>query len=122
MQNFDFPWPENLECSKFPEGNGDELCISPNSSSTSSSSQSGSVYSTPTSIIKNKNRNLNGYNDYKNFNNNSIYTHRNIGFICPVQLKAPPVMGYQLTVGGKVLIALLNDLLLFKSKSVFFPD
>lgn len=27
---------------------------------------------------------------------------RNIGFVCPLQLKAPPGMGYQLNIGGKV--------------------
>lgn len=27
---------------------------------------------------------------------------RNIGFVCPLQLKAPPGLGYQLNIGGKV--------------------
>lgn len=35
MKTFDFMWPESLECSKFPEDGKDEICISPNTSSSS---------------------------------------------------------------------------------------
>lgn len=118
MHKFDFTWPENLECSKFPEDNTEELCISPNSSSSSSTSSPSSVYSTPTTITKNKNRNHNGYVDYKNSNNNSIYAHRNIGFVCPIQLKTPPVMGYELNVGGKVNNFLITLILLSSRQSL----
>jgi hypothetical protein len=43
-----------------------------------------------------KNQNV----EYKNVTG---YSHRSIGFICPVQLKAPEVMGYELNVAGKVV-------------------
>jgi frizzled 1/7 len=100
-------WPESLNCDKYPEDSSDQICISPNVSSASSSSKNQNTYSTPVSVIKIKNRNNNGFNDYKNSynsNNSSGFSHRSIGrtFICPVQLKAPPVMGYELHVGGKV--------------------
>lgn len=80
MKNFDYMWPEDLECDKFPEDGPDELCISNNASS---KNDQGS-FSTPiTSVHKyDKKQNM----DYKN---STSYGHRSIGFICPVQLKAP---------------------------------
>lgn len=96
MKTFDFLWPENLECSKFPEDlTGDSLCIANNASSRSEKSS----FSTPVSVI-NKHDRKNGMVDYKH--NVTGYSHRSIGFICPVQLKAPQVMGYELNVAGKV--------------------
>ena len=87
-----FPWPENLECTKFPEDGTD---IS--SSSTASTSQDsqhfnsqitslGKVEKTPTKV-----------------QNTTAYSHRFRGFICPVQLKAPSVLGYEINIGGKVV-------------------
>lgn len=91
-------WPENLECSKFPEdGTDDSLCISNNASSKSEKNS----FSTPVSVIHKHDRKNNGMADYKN-NNVTGFSHRSIGFICPVQLKAPQVMGYELNVAGKV--------------------
>lgn len=90
-------WPENLECSKFPEdGTDDSLCISNNASSKSEKNS----FSTPVSVIHKHDRKNNGMADYKN--NVTGFSHRSIGFICPVQLKAPQVMGYELNVAGKV--------------------
>lgn len=98
MKIFDFMWPENLECSKFPEDGTEELCISNNS--TSKGDQG--TYSTPVSILqKNDRKGGNGLVDYKQ--TQTGYSHRSIGFICPVQLKAPQVMGYELNVAGKVV-------------------
>jgi frizzled 1/7 len=98
MKTFDFMWPENLECSKFPESGTDDLCISNNA--TAKSDQS-SAYSTPVSILnKHDRKNHNGQSDNKSVVG---FSHRSIGFICPVQLKAPPVMGYELNVAGKVV-------------------
>lgn len=91
-------WPENLECSKFPEQSTNEICISNNSSGKSDQSSS---YSTPVSILtKHGRKGQSGQND----NKSSVgFTHRSFGFICPVQLKAPAVMGYELNVAGKVV-------------------
>lgn len=96
MKTFDFMWPENLECSRFPEDGTEELCISNNSTAKSDQNS----YSTPMSTLhkndrKNNNNNLNGLMDNKN---TTGYSHRSIGFICPVQLKAPSVLGYELNV------------------------
>lgn len=98
MNTFNFMWPENLECSKFPEDGTEELCISNNSSSKNDQN----AFSTPVSVLQKSDRKgNNGLGDYKN--NATSYSHRSIGFICPVQLKAPQVMGYELNVAGKVV-------------------
>lgn len=98
MNTFNFMWPESLECARFPEDGTEELCISNNSSSKNEQNS----FSTPVSILQKVDRkNNNGLVDYKN--NSTGYSHRSIGFICPVQLKAPPVMGYEINVAGKVV-------------------
>lgn len=98
MKTFDFMWPENLECSKFPEDGTGELCISRNNESSKSEQSS---FSTPVSIInKHDRKSQNGIVEHKNVTG---YSHRSIGFICPVQLKAPPVVGHELNVAGKVV-------------------
>jgi frizzled 1/7 len=103
MKTFDFMWPENLECSKFPEDAPDQLCISNNASSKNEQNS----FSTPVSVLhktdrKSSNNNNNGgVFDYKS--NVTGYSHRSIGFICPVQLKAPTLMGYEMNVAGKVV-------------------
>jgi len=100
-------WPENLECSKFPEEGTEEICISPNVSSSSSSSSPSlkneqNSFSTPISTLqKHDRKTTNGIVDFKT--NTTGYSHRSIGFICPAQLKSPVVMGYSLNVGGKVV-------------------
>uniref|UniRef100_A0A8D8D599 Frizzled n=1 Tax=Culex pipiens TaxID=7175 RepID=A0A8D8D599_CULPI len=87
MRTFDFQWPENLECSKFPL-DGKELCVSQNNSSETTPIPPGALQTTkprapprntPPAVLK-----------------------HDLGFVCPVQLKAPAIMGYSLTVGGKV--------------------
>lgn len=99
MRTFDFHWPENLECSKFPEYGGDELCISQNTTDTTPS---------PSSSHSNRritNPSKNGMIEHNGGTNggNTAGTHiRNIGFVCPVQLKTPTGLGYSLKVGGKV--------------------
>ncbi|XP_058826554.1 frizzled-like [Topomyia yanbarensis] len=87
MRTFDFQWPENLECSKFPT-EGKELCVSQNNSSESTPIPPSAVHTTKPQIPRR--------------NTAPNVPHRDLGFICPVQLKAPTIMGYQLTVGGKV--------------------
>lgn len=87
MRTFDFQWPENLECTKFPV-DGKELCVSQNNSSESTPIPPSAVHTTKPQVPR------------RNTPPNA--PHRDLGFICPVQLKAPTIMGYQLTVGGKV--------------------
>lgn len=97
MRTFDFMWPESLECSKFPIDGSEEICISNNSTSSSSKPSSTISENYPTSVsTSNK-------NDRRNhgFKNTTGFSHRFRGFICPIQLKIPPVIGAELTIGGK---------------------
>ncbi|XP_065073615.1 frizzled-like [Ochlerotatus camptorhynchus] len=87
MRTFDFQWPENLECTKFPV-DGKELCVSQNNSSESTPIPPSAIHTTKPQVPRR--------------NTPPNVPHRDLGFICPVQLKAPTIMGYQLTVGGKV--------------------
>lgn len=86
MRTFNFEWPENLDCSKFPEAGGEEICVAQNTTSASSSPTDQS----PKVISPRKNV------------NSANTPHRNIRFVCPVQLKAPSGLGYSLKVGGVV--------------------
>uniref|UniRef100_A0A336KKJ8 CSON012256 protein n=1 Tax=Culicoides sonorensis TaxID=179676 RepID=A0A336KKJ8_CULSO len=93
MNSFSFQWPENLECSKFPEYGGDTICIGRNNTSGGTSSPTGSglvVTPKPTGQTKGRLR--------------PVPPHRDLGFVCPVQLKIPSGLGYLLTVGDKVSV------------------
>lgn len=92
MRHYDFQWPENLECSKFPQAGTDVLCVAQNNSGT-----------TPSPIRHNTPRIVNPRKHPESG------PYRNIGFVCPVQLKTPSGMGYSLKVGGKVRKALRGD-------------
>ncbi|CRL00025.1 CLUMA_CG013313, isoform A, partial [Clunio marinus] len=97
MKTFDFMWPESLECSKFPEDATEKLCISNNASSRNDQNS----FTAPFSVLHKQDRKNNQQEVYKS--NATGYSHRSVGFVCPVQLKAPPVMGYELNVAGKVV-------------------
>uniref|UniRef100_A0A1B0A6N8 FZ domain-containing protein n=1 Tax=Glossina pallidipes TaxID=7398 RepID=A0A1B0A6N8_GLOPL len=84
MKTYNFNWPENLECSKFPINGGEALCVVENTTS-----------STPSPT-----RALPKVTTRKNYAGMDS-PHRDIGFVCPVQLKTPQGMGYELKVGGK---------------------
>ena len=87
MKNYDFHWPENLECSKFPVQKEDVLCVAKNNTS-----------STPSPVASRKT--MPKVTTHKNYPEHS---QRNLpGFICPLQLQTPADMGYSLKVGGKV--------------------
>uniref|UniRef100_A0A8D7ZZ98 Frizzled n=1 Tax=Culex pipiens TaxID=7175 RepID=A0A8D7ZZ98_CULPI len=106
MRTFDFQWPENLECSKFPE-DGKELCVSQNNSSESTPMPTSAMHTTKPHQVPRKNQGAGAAGSSQHSamipsGNNMVNVHRDLGFICPVQLKAPTIMGYQLTVGGKV--------------------
>lgn len=86
MRNYNFNWPENLECSKFPEHGGDALCVAENSTASTPP---------PTRVSKK-------VTTRKNYSGmDSPHPHRDIGFVCPMQMQTPQDMGYSLKVGGK---------------------
>ncbi|KAH8261265.1 hypothetical protein KR044_006076 [Drosophila immigrans] len=88
MKTYNFNWPENLECSKFPVHGTGDLCVAENT--TSSSSTPAPTRSAPKVTTRKHQISVDS-------------PHRNIGFVCPVQLKTPLGMGYELKVGGKDL-------------------
>lgn len=97
MRTFDFEWPENLSCDKFPEAGGDEICVPQNKANGLSDdpTKSGAVVPTLSSPKKKERTGGGG-------GGGGGQQHRNIRFVCPVQLKAPPAMGYSLNVAGVV--------------------
>lgn len=88
MRTFDFDWPENLECSKFPESGGDQICVAQNT--TNAAPTATNAVGTKLGIPHT--RRPNGF----------VGPHRNMRFVCPVQLKTPPGLGYSLHIGGEV--------------------
>lgn len=88
MRTYDFHWPENLECSKFPEFGGSELCVAENTTN-----------STPNPIKPHTPRIINAYN--KDKSNPPGGPYRNIGFVCPEQLKTTVGIGYALKINGR---------------------
>lgn len=96
MRTFDFDWPENLDCAKFPEGGGEELCVAQNT--TNSNPPSNGVHSPK---VVNPRKNIGGAGGTVGVTG-AGGPHRNIRFVCPVQLKTPPGLGYALQVGGEV--------------------
>lgn len=89
MNSFSFQWPENLECNKFPEYGSDQICIGRNISTSTSSTGGGPITPKPTGQTRKGQL-------------KPVTPHRDLGFICPVQLKIPSGLGYMLTVGDKV--------------------
>lgn len=88
MLTFGFPWPEHLNCDKYPESPDVELCVGENKTETSAT--------TPTSITK--------FNKFgSTFGPKSPeFGIRDIGFVCPLQFKVPKILEYSLKVGDKV--------------------
>lgn len=98
MRTFDFDWPENLDCAKFPEAGGEEICVAQN---TSNSSPPSNGFHTPK--VVNPRKNIAGAGSTGMAGGNGAGgPHRNIRFVCPVQLKTPQGLGYALQVGGEV--------------------
>lgn len=84
MNRWDFQWPENLECSKYPEPDANVLCVGENTTT-----------STQTPML-----NENTPRIFNTATNIDTRKHFERGFVCPVQLKIPHGNGYALWVGG----------------------
>ncbi|RWS27913.1 Frizzled-7-A-like protein [Leptotrombidium deliense] len=85
VNKFGFRWPESLECSKFPEGGGDELCVGETGGHRSASSVEQSSKVLPGKQSKTSNTTVS----------------RHLGFRCPLQLQTPVGSEYILRVDGK---------------------
>lgn len=95
MKTFRIDWPENLECSKFPEDGTENLCVAQNNSESGPSPTSSL---NPTRIADEDTRRR----TIIHHGPGASGAHRNFRFICPLQLKVPANMGYSLKVGGEV--------------------
>ena len=90
MNKFGFPWPEVLECSKFPELQGEDLCVGEPNDHYASHRNVPDGYSFTPSPPANRN---------KSYNRTS--TTRTVGFTCPLQFQTPPGLDYVLRIHGK---------------------
>lgn len=94
MNNFGFLWPENMDCSKFPEP--PVLCVGKNESTPTETPVNEEVTLPPPNFHP-------GWGNIpKPFNHGLQQGARNLGFVCPMQFKVPPQLGYSLKVGDKV--------------------
>ncbi|XP_031640715.1 frizzled [Contarinia nasturtii] len=95
MKNFRIDWPENLECSKFPEDGPGKLCVGQNNSNENDSPTKNTFH--PTKVIDSDTRRRNNAPHHSNAGG---MTSRNFRFVCPLQLKTPADMGYSLKIDG----------------------
>lgn len=95
MAEFGYPWPEALNCNRFPEGGPNELCVGQNKSRSVSSSSAvarpGQYPPVSFNPIQDHNTGL------------SVTRARDFGFVCPVQFRVPKFYEYSLKVGNKVV-------------------
>lgn len=108
MNDFGFPWPEELDCAKFPESGGTDICVGENNTS----SNSGSGGSRPST--QSGHTGLGRYPGYRaGLGSRQQHDHgptlphfpegaRDLGFACPVQFRVPKGMDYSLKVVDKV--------------------
>lgn len=94
MKTFRIDWPENLECSKFPEDGTGKLCVAQNNSESDPSPTSSL---NPTRIADEETRRRTSLH-----HPGTSGAHRNFRFVCPLQLKVPSNMGYSLKIGSEV--------------------
>lgn len=100
MNKFGFRWPETLDCAKFPEAGGEELCVG----ETTSDHHDGSTHRpvSPTGIAGFA---IDEFNDYRRFRKPPppapANVTRELGFSCPVQFQTPPGADYVFRIHGK---------------------
>lgn len=97
MKNFRIDWPENLECSKFPQDGTGTLCVGQNNTSDNDAASKNAFH--PTKVIDSDTRRR---NNAPHHSGSGGMTSRNSRFVCPLQLKTPADMGYSLKIGGTV--------------------
>lgn len=97
MKTFRIDWPENLECSKFPEDGTGKLCVGQNNSNDNDAAAKSTFH--PTKVIDSDTRRRNNAPHHPA---SGSMTSRNFRFVCPLQLKTPADMGYSLKIGGSV--------------------
>lgn len=111
MKNFRIDWPENLECSKFPQDGTGTLCVGQNNTNDNDAATKNSFH--PTKVIDSDTRRRNNAPHHSSSGGGGSaggsMTSRNFRFVCPLQLKTPADMGYSLKIGGSVSIFFLKS-------------
>ncbi|KAJ8875245.1 hypothetical protein PR048_023140 [Dryococelus australis] len=100
MNKFGFPWPDDLDCVKFPEAGTQDICVGENKTSTSTNSESVGARDPYGSLDVGFGKNVLGVGygpTYPQFPEGA----RNFGFVCPVYFKVPADLEYSLKVGQK---------------------
>ncbi|KAI1292107.1 Frizzled-1 [Halotydeus destructor] len=97
MVRFGFRWPENLECSKFPEAGGEELCVG----------ETGDHHNAEASGTHRPLTQMNGFMPsfkipvIKKTPSIGMNITKDLGFSCPAHFKTPPGLDYVFRVYGK---------------------
>lgn len=118
MKNFRIDWPENLECSKFPEDGTGKLCVGQNNSNDNDSATKNTFH--PTKVIDSDTRRR---NNAPHHSGSGGAPSRNFRFVCPLQLKTPADMGYSLKIGGSVSSFMFSQFWIYnKSISTVFSS
>lgn len=91
MNTYGYPWPENLDCSKFPPA-GEQLCVD------NKTGEAEGRTSRPPVLFEDgvggpRNPGLLG---------SAVPGGRDLGFVCPLQLTVPKGFEYKLRVGDKI--------------------
>ncbi|XP_075213960.1 frizzled class receptor [Lycorma delicatula] len=109
MNKFGFPWPEDLDCAKFPEAGGPDICVGENNTSGANSGSRPS--SMPNQPIHTGVGYPPGYRPNLASRPSDLMPSlphippegaKDFGFICPVQFKVPKGMDYSLKVVDKI--------------------
>jgi len=98
MNDFGFPWPESLNCERFPEPGGEVMCVGENTTSSNSGNHERNGGSGGRTHPRH------GY-DSPMIHDRGPFIPKNgreIGFKCPIQLKVPHGLDYSLKVGDRV--------------------
>lgn len=98
MMKFGFPWPENLDCDRFPEAGGPEICVGENTTASTDPSTGGAV----TGSINNHGSSSSNRGNYGSQHPPPQTHNRHLGFTCPVHFSVSDRLNYSLKVGDKI--------------------
>lgn len=95
METFGFPWPDSLDCDKFPDP--PDICVENNTTSSSSPKYKPPTFPKPSFPTARPNAES-AFLPFPNIPEGAV----DLGFVCPVQFKVPKGMDYSLKVGDKI--------------------
>ncbi len=99
MLKFDYPWPPEFECSKFPvAGNAEELCVG-----NDQTTLSGIDLKDPSDSGGHPSSSFSGGRD-RTGGGGGRHDNYAMDFKCPVQLQTPPELEYRLRIGSDQVI------------------